>query len=63
MSLTASGIAVYAITWVLTHFGASAVDSNAILSFVSVGGQLLGAIMTIWGQARRQDITGFFWHK
>lgn len=53
--MAGTGIALYAIAWLL----GGEVDNDSIMTFITVAGQIVGAVLTLWGQWRREDVEFF----
>jgi len=56
VSMTGTGIIIYVVGLVLSHFGVT-VANDQVSSAVEGGAQLVGLVLTVWGQVRRQDLT------
>lgn len=56
ISMTGTGLLVVIITWVLGYFGIIPADGQ-ILQYISDFATMIGWILTIWGQIRRNDLS------
>jgi len=59
-SLTGVGIAVFFVTQALRMLGVVEVDQNQVANVVTSAIQVISFVMMVWGQARRPDISTFF---
>lgn len=58
MSVTISGLAVAALSWLLQHSGVQ-LGNTDVTSFVSTAGQIIGAVIIYIGRVRQGDITWY----
>jgi len=58
--MTGVGIAVFFLTQAMRMFGIVDVDQNQVANVVTALVQVVSFVMMVWGQARRPDISTFF---
>lgn len=61
VSMTGSGVIVYIIAFALSYFGVLNVDNSQIARAVEAASQVIGFLMIVWGQIRRNDLQYGLW--
>ena len=61
--MNGAGVAIYFIALFLRAVGIDGVENEQIAAFVLNVSSVIGFVLMVWGQARREDIKWFFWRK